>query len=118
MGSGQTLDDLARQKRLLLVEADLRRAVLAVELDRAARPLQWLGQAGHQARRWRPVWLVAAPLLGFMLARRARGLGRWIELAVGAARILPQIAGFLHKSSPPARPGAGQPPSSSAGAAA
>lgn len=78
---------LAKRKQLLILEADLHRALLRTECDKVHARLNWLGEARQKARSAGP-WLAAgAVVVGILAARRGPNLTGWIatELSIWRA---------------------------------
>lgn len=84
MAPAQTLAQLALQKRLLLAESEARRLVLASELNRLLRPLNWVDRLQLYSR---PLMRVGAPVAAYFMVRRSKGFTRLIASAFGAARV-------------------------------
>ena len=79
--------DLAERKRLLVLQADLHRAVLRAEYVSVRARLSWLNGAGGQARS-ASRWLAAgAAATGLLAAWRGRKLAGWIPAAITAWRV-------------------------------
>lgn len=96
MAPAKALEQLALQKRLLLAESEAQRLILASALHRATSPLKWVSRVQSQTR---PVMTVVLPLVGFWVARRSRGMKRWVSTGLGALRIAKSLRGYLHKPS-------------------
>jgi FlaA1/EpsC-like NDP-sugar epimerase len=90
MPAAARLNRLAERKRLLVLEADLHRHLLAIER------MHWQERVDTareqvQAGRW---WLiVGAAIAGWLLARRLGGVARWLPAARTAARIAQSLSG-------------------------
>ena len=95
MAPAKALAQLALQKRLLLAESEAQRLVLASQLHRALTPVRWLDRLQMQSR---PLLVVGAPLAGFWVARRTKGMKRWVTAALGAVRLAHSARRLLHKS--------------------
>ena len=95
MAPSKALAQLALQKRFLQAESEARRLVLASELRRAIAPLRLLDRVQTQAR---PVLAVGLPVAGFWLARRSRGIKRWVTTGLGALRLAQSLRKILHRS--------------------
>ena len=86
MTSKRPLMELGERKRLLLLQADLHRAVFHAECVNARARLGWLNEVRDKARVAGPWVAVGAAAIGLLAARRWRGLMRWIPAALAAAR--------------------------------
>jgi hypothetical protein len=91
MAPSKALAQLALRKRFLIAESDAYRLVLASELTRLMGPTRWW-------ERLRPVLVVAAPVAGFWLTRRSKGMKRWAVAGWGALRLLKTLRSLLHRS--------------------
>jgi len=85
MAAQKRLNDLAERKRLLVLEADLHRALLRAEAARARTRLAWLNLGGGE-RRLSPWILVGSALAGLFAARYRRTLLKWLPTALAALR--------------------------------
>jgi hypothetical protein len=88
MAPREALAELALRKRLLLAESEAQRLVLASELKRLLRPLHWLDRV---QTRFRPLLALGAPLAGFWLTRRSKGVKRWAVAGFGVLRLLQSL---------------------------
>lgn len=95
MDPAKALAQLAVQKQLLLAESEAQRIVLAAELHRVIAPLRWMDRLQSTAR---PVLTIGAPLAGFLVARRSKGLKRWVATGLGALRLTKTLRNFLRPS--------------------
>jgi hypothetical protein len=95
MAARQTLDNLARQKQLLLAEAELHRCILATELQRIRRPLNWLNRSRFASDSWRSIILLAAPVAGLLLGRKRSGIGYWLSRALAGFRVLREVTDLV-----------------------
>lgn len=85
MAAQKKLNDLAERKRLLILEAELHRALLRAEATRARARLAWLNLGGRE-RRLSPWLLVGSALVGLFAARYRRTLLKWLPTALAALR--------------------------------
>jgi len=88
MAPAKELAGLALQKRLLLAASQAHRLVLASELQRVVGPLRWLDRMQTHVR---PFLAVGAPVAGFWLTRRSKGLTRWVATGLGAMRLVKML---------------------------
>ena len=94
MAPAKALSRLALQKRILQAESDAHRLVLASELHRVTRPLHWVDRVQLQAR---PVFVAGIPIAAYLLARRTKGVTRWVAAALGAARTFRSLRQHLRR---------------------
>lgn len=94
MAPAKALAQLALQKRFLLAESEAQRLVLVSELHKAITPLRWLDRFQAQVR---PVLVVGAPMAGLWLARRSKGIKRWVPAGLGALRLVRNVRRWLHR---------------------
>ena len=92
MAPAKELARLALQKRLLLAESEARRMVLAIELGRALRPVQWVNRFKTQAG---PVLLTVGTGLTYFFTRKSKGPTRWVAAILGATRVYRGMKRFL-----------------------
>lgn len=78
--------ELAERKRLLVLQADLHRAVLRAELAGVRARLEWLQSARDTVGAASPWLAMGAGVAGILAARRWRNLVRWIPTALAALR--------------------------------
>lgn len=84
MFAPRQMTELQQRKRLLVLEADLHRAMLCAGVANVRERLDWLQAAREQARSAGP-WLgLGAAALGLLVAWRGRKLARWIPTALAA----------------------------------
>jgi hypothetical protein len=86
----QKLTSLNLQKQVLLVESDLNRISLQAELQNLLSTTSWVSEASRVSRRFTPLLIGLAPLLGFFLTKN-RGPRRqhsWFSRATGALKWL------------------------------
>ncbi len=83
----QEMTDLEETRRLLVLQADMRRATLQLELTSLRERLGWLGGARQTAKASRS-WLIgAAAVLGFLAMRYRGGVARWLPAILAAWRV-------------------------------
>lgn len=76
------MTDLQQRKRLLVLEAELHRALLCAGVANVRERWDWLKAARAQARSAGP-WLgLGAVALGLLVAWRGRKLARWLPPAL------------------------------------
>lgn len=84
MFASEKLAELAAQKRVLLVESELNRQILAVHWARAGEPFRQGRAALSTFSGLRRYWIYLAPLAGFFLVRgrssRGGRLARWLAI--------------------------------------
>ena len=84
MFASEKLAELAAQKRVLLVESELNRQILAVHWAHASEPFRQGRAALTTLSGMRHYWIYLAPLAGFFLVRgrSAKGgrLSRWLAI--------------------------------------
>lgn len=83
-----TLTELQERKRLVLLQADLHRALLRAEVATARARWSWVMDMRETVRDARPWWAVGAAVVGFLAAWRGRSLTRWIPAALAVWRAL------------------------------
>ena len=87
------LNDLAERRRLLVVEADLHRNLIALEVQNLRAKIEWLGQAREQFSLGKP-WLAAGGVAAGLLAvRHWRKVIRWVPVAMTAFRWIRKLKG-------------------------
>jgi len=96
MSSSKALAELVLQKRFLLAESEVRRLVLTSELQRVIAPVRWWDRFNIGAR---PVLAIGLPVVGFWLARRTKGVRRWVTTGLGVARLIQSLRRFIHRPS-------------------
>lgn len=82
------LNDLAERRRLLVVEAELHRSVIALEGDHLRTQLDWLGRLREGAFAGKSWLAVGGAVAGLFAARRRPKLGRWMLTALSAFRLV------------------------------
>jgi len=87
----QNLTSLAERKRILVLQADLHRAILEMEIARARSGWQWIRDLRERATGHS--WWVAGggALAGFLILRRWRKALKWIPAAMTAWRWLRKL---------------------------
>jgi hypothetical protein len=76
------IETLKNRKEELLAQSAVNRHLLAVESQSFKARLAWVDIGIGWARKTRPAWIIAAPLLGFWVARKAASGSRlWRKLA-------------------------------------
>jgi hypothetical protein len=83
----EKMTDLEETRRLLVLQADVHRSTLQLELASLKERLGWLGGARQAAKNTRP-WLIgAAAVLGFLAMRYQGGVTRWLPVVLATWRI-------------------------------
>ena len=83
MLAGKALKELAAQKELLLVQSEIHRSIIALELQNLRASCNWLeplGKAAHTVRAWG--WIPAAAG-GLLVAWRGRTILQWASRGLG-----------------------------------
>ena len=81
------LNDLAERRRLLVLEAELHRSVIALEGENLRAQLKWIGRVREYVSAGSP-WLKAGVMVaGIFAVRRRHKLGRWMQAALSAIRV-------------------------------
>ena len=75
----EELDKLAEEKQVLLVESSLNRVALQTELQSLRSASGWMRAASGGAGGLTPLLVVAAPVAGYLLGRRAGSSGSWLR---------------------------------------
>ena len=86
MSAPGQLTDLAERKRLLVLQADLHRALLRVECATVRERLNWLHTARNKMRSAGPWIAVGAGVISLLAARRWRKLANWIPVGLASWR--------------------------------
>jgi hypothetical protein len=73
---------LQERKRLVMLQADLHRALLRAEVATVRARWSWVKDVRETARGASPWWAVGAAVVGFLAAGRGRGVARWIPMAL------------------------------------
>jgi len=80
------LKELRARKELLLLEAGVERELLTLEAQNVAHALRWVEPLHRGWQHVKPLAWVAAPVVGFYLARQSRSMWRWASRLVGVWR--------------------------------
>lgn len=91
MSAQRQLKDLADRKRLLVLQADLHRAVLRAECATVRTRLSWLHETRAKMHSVGPWLALSAAMLGLLAAWRGRKLAGWIPAALAAWRAIRTI---------------------------
>ena len=86
MPEKRQLTELAERKRLLVVQADLQRAMIRAECARVRARFNWMYEARQKAGAAGPWLALGAGALGILAARRWSNLARWIPTALAVLR--------------------------------
>jgi hypothetical protein len=86
MPEKEQLTELAERKRLLIVQADLHRALLHAECARVRARFNWMDEARQKVGAAGPWLALGAGALGILAARRWRNVARWIPTALAVLR--------------------------------
>jgi hypothetical protein len=87
MSGKRQLSEFNEAKCLLVLEADLHRALLRAECASIGARLSWVRQAGETAWAASPWLAVGAAGIGVLIARRWRSHPRWIPTILAALRV-------------------------------
>lgn len=90
MPAPRPVTELQERKRLLVLQADLHRALVQAECANVRGRLEWLRPARDKARTASPWIAVGAAAIGVLAARRFGQVTRWIPAALAAWRWLQQ----------------------------
>jgi hypothetical protein len=85
MAAQEKLNELAERKRLLVLQADLHRAVLQAEVANARTRLLWVGQVREKLPGG-PWWLAGGAVAGFFALRQWRTALKWLPAGLAAWR--------------------------------
>jgi hypothetical protein len=96
---GKELEELARQKKVLLAESSLNRATWQAEVEYLRSAAGWVGEAGRVSRHFKPLLLFLAPLAGFLLSRRSRQSSTWLNRMTAAAKWVGPLLGLWKRFS-------------------
>ncbi len=91
MAAGQRLKDLEDAKRLLVLQSELHRRLLRLELHALGDRFAGVAAVQRGLRANRPLLLGGAALAGFLALRRWRVLLRWLPTAAAAGRWLGRL---------------------------
>lgn len=87
------LNDLAERRRLLVVEADLHRNLIALEVENLRAKIEWIARAREQVSSGKS-WLAAGGVVAGLLAvRHWRKVVRWAPAAMSAFRWVRKLKG-------------------------
>ena len=86
MPAQRPLTDLAERKRLLVLQADLHRALLRVEGAKMRERMNWWHEARNKVRSASPWLAVGAGAVGLLAASRWRKLANWVPVGLAAWR--------------------------------
>jgi hypothetical protein len=82
MFAHEEMNALQSRKQELLLQSEVNRRMLARDSKRLQATLAWADSGIDLARKINPAFMIAAPLLGFWLARRAAsGSAPWGKVA-------------------------------------
>ena len=71
------IETLSSRKQALLAQSGINRRLLVLESQRLQSSLAWVDRGIGLARKARPAWIIAAPLLGFWFARKVTRRSYW-----------------------------------------
>jgi len=91
MPEKRELTELAERKRLLVVQADLYRAMLRAECARVRARFNWMNEARQKVGAAGPWLSFGAVALGILAARRWRNVARWIPAALAVLRWIRKV---------------------------
>lgn len=80
------MTDLAERKRLLVLQADLHRALLRAECATVRGRLNWWHEARNKMRSASPWLAVGAGAVGLLAASGWRKLANWVPVGLAAWR--------------------------------
>lgn len=87
------LNELAERRRLLVVEADLHRGIIGMEVENLRAQIAWLGRARERVSAGKP-WLAAGGVVAGLLAvRHWRKVAAWVPAALTAFRWVRKLGG-------------------------
>jgi len=87
------MNELLERKRLLLLQADLHRALLRNECTKMGTRLSWLHEARDKVRSASPWLAVGAGVVSLLAARRWRNLTPWIPQILAIWRWVQKLKG-------------------------
>jgi FlaA1/EpsC-like NDP-sugar epimerase len=90
MPAAARLNRLAERKRLLVLQADLHRHLIASERLRWQERVDTAREQVQTGRWW---LIVGAAVAGWLLVRRLGGVARWLPAALTAARLAQSLRG-------------------------
>lgn len=79
------LNDLAAQKRALVLQADLHRQLILAEFVRLEQRVALVQEQIAHRRWW---WMGGSLLAAWFVTRRLSGIGRWLPVATVVARLV------------------------------
>jgi hypothetical protein len=88
MSARQQLNELAERRRLLLVEADLHRALLRADCEAVRAKFSGLRSVRDQLAGHKPLLMGAAGVAGLLAMRHWRRVAAWLPLVVRGLRML------------------------------
>ncbi len=91
MAAGQRLKDLEEAKQLLVLQSELHRRLLRLEIDSLHDRFGGVAALGRGLRGNRPLLWGGAALAGILALRRWRTLLRWAPTAAAAGRWLGRL---------------------------
>lgn len=87
------LNDLAERRRLLMVEADLHRGIIAMETENLRARIEWLGHVRDRVSLGKP-WMAAGGVAaGLYVLRHWRKVIRCIPATFSAIRWVSKLRG-------------------------
>lgn len=86
MPTPRPLTELQDRKRLLVLRADLHRALLQAECTNIRERLRWVNETRDKMQSASPWLIVGAGALGLLIASRWRKLSKWVPGALAAWR--------------------------------
>lgn len=85
MSARARLNELAEQKRALVLQADLHRQLILAERLRLEQRVAVVQEQVTNHRWW---WIGGAALAGWFVTRRLGGIARWLPVASIAVRLV------------------------------
>jgi len=82
---------LCTRKELLLVQANAQRQLIALDAQNVVHALRWLDSVHRAWQHVKPLASMAAPVVGYYMARKGRSLWRWVVLFVEVGRRVRRI---------------------------
>ena len=79
----EKLVELRDRKELVIAQCDLHRGIINLEIARARDSVNWVSRVQQTLHRFRPWLPLAAPAIGFVVARNWRALLRWSGSSIG-----------------------------------
>jgi hypothetical protein len=93
------LDKLNLRKQALLAESSLNRAALQAEIRSLRAATSWVREATSVSRELSPLLVLLAPVVGFLVARRARRVASWLGRVVTAVKWIGPLYGLWRRFS-------------------